>query len=314
MSGPADIAPATDAGPAATGPGPGPGARLRAARELRGLALGTIAESLHVAPRLVAAMEANEFSAFDAPVYAKGFLRKYAAVLGIPADEVLAAYEAMAAGPSHPTLIPTMSVAPPPPALAALATLPRVPALAVGAALLVAAGGYWWWSGHARPAAPPAAQARTALEREAPVDGALVPAAQPASALESGGSAAAPAVAGEPGARAPGAVPLPLAAPLPAASTRPHTAAGAGHDVGLVIRGVAECWTEVYAQDGTRLLYDLVRPGELRNVPGPGPWRVVLGAADGARLTVGEHAVAVPAPRRGATTAIFVVGRDGVAH
>src|SRR5512136_38189 len=145
MSEQAVIAPGAEFRPA----GPGPGARLRTAREQRGLALGAVAESLHVAPRIVTAREADDFGAFDAPVYAKGFLRKYAAVLSVPADEVVAAYDALAAGPSQPTLIPAMNVAAP---KAALSTLSPGPALIV-AALALVAGAYWLWS--ARPRGAP---------------------------------------------------------------------------------------------------------------------------------------------------------------
>jgi hypothetical protein len=58
----------------------------------------------------------------------------------------------------------------------------------------------------------------------------------------------------------------------------------------------------------------MVHPGETVNVPGPGPWRVFLGFADGARLTVGERTVVVPPARRAAATARFVVARDGAAQ
>ena len=103
------------------------------------------------------------------------------------------------------------------------------------------------------------------------------------------------------------------AAPLPTpSSARRHAAAGgAAREDGLVIHGVRECWAEVYAPSGARLVYDLVHPGETLSAPGPGPWKVVLGSPDDVRLTVGERAVVVPPPHRGATTAIFVVARDG---
>jgi cytoskeleton protein RodZ len=294
MSEPRAAAPAADAGSGA----PGPGARLQAERERRGLTLGAVAESLHVAPRIVSAMEANEFDAFDAPVYAKGFLRKYAGFLGIPADEVLAGYEALTARPAQPTLIPTMNVTPARPSLAAL---PIAPALIV-AALVLAAGSYWWWAGHApaRVATPAAADGRAAAEREAPAAGNAVPALQPASAL--------PPVEAPPAAAASARVLEPAAVPVatPAAPRR-----GAAGERALVIHGVRDCWVEVYAPSGARLVYDLLAPGETRTAPGPGPWRVFLGYADGARLTVGDRAVAVPLPHRNSATARFVVARDG---
>jgi cytoskeleton protein RodZ len=314
MSESADTAPAADAAPVE----PGPGARLRAAREQCGLALGAVAETLHVAPRIVAAMEANDFGAFDAPVYAKGFLRKYSALLGVPTDEVLAAYDALSGGPSHPTLIPAMNVAP---AKAAAVPLPPAVLLVVVAVRVLAGGSYWWWCGHSRGPAP-GATAESRAERDAPVAGTLVPAQQPTVAEDTAPAtaAAAPAEAGpRPAETAPS--PLPAVAPvLPAAPapapTARHRATGAtgAHEEALVIHGVRECWVEVYAPGGARLVYDLVHPGETLTAAGPGPWKVFLGYADGARLTVGERTVGVPQGRRAAATARFVVGRDGAAQ
>lgn len=309
MSEPADSAPAASAGPAQ----PGPGARLRAAREQRGLALGAVAETLHVAPRMVVAMEANDFGAFDAPVYAKGFLRKYAGVLGLPVEEVLAAYDALSGGPSHPTLIPAMSVGP---VKAAPMSLPPAPLLWAAAALLLAVGAYWWWGSHARNAL--SAETRAAAEHEAPVVGTLLSAQQPVSA---DASPPEPAKAlAETGPRPVETAPAPLPAAVPAtpaaapAARHRAAAATATREEALVIHGVRECWVEVYAPGGARLVYDLVHPGETLSAQGPGPWRVFLGFADGARLTVGERTVNVPQGRRAAATARFVVGRDGAAQ
>jgi hypothetical protein len=58
-------------------------------------------------------------------------------------------------------------------------------------------------------------------------------------------------------------------------------------------------------------MYDLGRPGESRALPGPGPWRVSLGAADAARLRVSGRPVVVPAANRFGATARLVVRPDG---
>jgi len=303
MSEQAEVTPVADA----AAPAPEPGARLRSERERRGLALGAVADALHVAPRLVQAMEANEFAAFDAPVYAKGFLRKYAGVLGIPAEEVLGAYDALAGGPTHPSLIPAMNVAPAKPGLA---TLPLVPLLIV-AAVVVGGALSWWWLGRspARVAAPVAAAAAPeprAAERDA---GTAVPTQQPDFAEPMPAASPAPVAAAPAEPRARPAEVVPAATPV--ATARHAAPAGAVRADALVLHGVHECWAEVYAADGERLFYDLVRPGETRPVAGPGPWKVFLGNADGARVTVGERVVVVPPARRAAATARFVVARDG---
>ena len=40
---------------------------------------------------MIEAIEANRFAALGAPVYAKGYLRKYAALLGLVAGVIVAA-------------------------------------------------------------------------------------------------------------------------------------------------------------------------------------------------------------------------------
>ena len=47
-----------------------------------------------------------------------------------------------------------------------------------------------------------------------------------------------------------------------------------------------DSWVEVYAADGSRKVYGLLRSGERRSVPGAGPWRVLLGKADHVRVTL----------------------------
>ena len=269
---------------------PGPGARLQAAREQRGFGLDDVAESLHVMAPTIAAMEENKFDGFGAPVYARGFLRKYANFLGIDADAVIAAYDRLGSAPGAPSLIPATTARPMRRDYSGL----RLPALFAAAVLLLAAS-FWWWLG--RGPAPAATVSPTPLAAPAPAGGPP------------------PTAAADLPPTAPAAGRTPVAASLPAAvvpqrleSTR-AAAPAAGN--ALVIRGRSDCWVEVYASSGGRLLYDLVQAGETRNVPGPGPWRVFLGFVDGVELVVGGRGVSVPVSHRSATTARFVVAADG---
>ena len=63
-------------------PGRGIGARLRSAREKKGLTALQAAEKLHVDARLLESLEAEDFGALGAPVYARGHLRRYADLIG----------------------------------------------------------------------------------------------------------------------------------------------------------------------------------------------------------------------------------------
>lgn len=73
-------------------PGASLGERLRAQRRQQGLSVYQAAQELRADPALLRAIEADDFAALGAPVYIKGHLRKYAALLGLAPDEVFAEY------------------------------------------------------------------------------------------------------------------------------------------------------------------------------------------------------------------------------
>jgi cytoskeleton protein RodZ len=60
----------------------GTGARLRGAREHKGLTVMQAAEKLHVDARTLEALEAEDFAALGADVYVRGHLRRYAELIG----------------------------------------------------------------------------------------------------------------------------------------------------------------------------------------------------------------------------------------
>ncbi|HSN72284.1 MAG TPA: helix-turn-helix domain-containing protein [Steroidobacteraceae bacterium] len=85
---------------------PTPGEILQREREKIGITVERAAQDLHLDTWVIEAIETNRFSALGAPVFAKGHMRKYAALLGVPVEEVLRRYESVAAGGDAPTLIP----------------------------------------------------------------------------------------------------------------------------------------------------------------------------------------------------------------
>ena len=70
----------------------GIGARLRAGREKLGLTVLQVAERIHTDPKIVEAIEAENYEALGAPVYARGHIRHYAEVVGESAGELIALY------------------------------------------------------------------------------------------------------------------------------------------------------------------------------------------------------------------------------
>jgi cytoskeleton protein RodZ len=70
----------------------GAGARLRTARENRGLLVLQAAERLHFDARIVEALEAEDFAALGADVYVRGYLRRYAELVDESPEELLGLY------------------------------------------------------------------------------------------------------------------------------------------------------------------------------------------------------------------------------
>src|SRR5688572_25117392 len=80
-----------------------PGELLRRERDRRSMSLQQAAEDLHLDPRTVQAIEENRFAALGVPVYARGHLRKYAALLGLSPEYIIQRYEALTDRPEVPT-------------------------------------------------------------------------------------------------------------------------------------------------------------------------------------------------------------------
>src|SRR6202023_3603220 len=75
----------------------GPGARLAAAREHAGMTQLQAAERLRLDVATLQALEAGRFEALGATVFVRGPLRHYDELVGLPVDEIEAAYTASSA-------------------------------------------------------------------------------------------------------------------------------------------------------------------------------------------------------------------------
>lgn len=72
---------------------PGPGERLRTARLAQNLELSKVAAQLHLADRLVEALERDAYEELPGRVFIRGYLRNYARIVGIAAEEILTQFE-----------------------------------------------------------------------------------------------------------------------------------------------------------------------------------------------------------------------------
>ena len=117
----------------------GIGARLRAGREKLGLTVLQVAERIHTDPRIVDAIEAENYEALGAPVYARGHIRHYADLVGESANELVQIYSNLAkVGQPDLTRIVKAPAGPDSSKLVA-------PALVVVVVFAVA-GAIWWLS------------------------------------------------------------------------------------------------------------------------------------------------------------------------
>jgi len=259
-----------------------PGGMLRAERERRGYSVQYAAEDLHLDVWVIEALEANRFEALGAPVYAKGHLRKYATLLGLPAATVLERYEALSGTPIEPTPIPAAMVAPVP----QRRKMSKVP-LWIAAAIAIAAGIAWLvyrlW--------PLTDRSDVATSSDVPA----LTEPQPAPS--------------EPQQVAPATTPVeraPEPAPVPApVATAPNVA-----EVRVRLEFSEPSWTEIYDANGQRLMFDMGTPERVRTVTGVPPLRVNVGLASAVSAQVDERPIVIPR-RAGRDGAKFLIEADG---
>jgi cytoskeleton protein RodZ len=117
------------------------GAQLLAARERQGMTVDQAAESMHVNSSVIESLEAGHFHALGAPVFARGYLRHYAELLGESLEEVTGRYNTLEESSASPDISAM-------PRLAARARARRVrwPLLII-AGLLVLVVLIWWAMG-----------------------------------------------------------------------------------------------------------------------------------------------------------------------
>lgn len=286
----------------ATGIEPGsPGATLAAARTARGLSPAQAAEQMRLTAEIVVAMEEGRYEALGPTVFARGHLRKYANLLGVPADGLLAAYDASSSRAAESTLIPPAS-AHTPVRSHRVPDLPW-PALLVAVAVLGAAVAAGWWLWQSRSAAGDAQAEQTAVPAST---------AQPASgevpaALDQQPDYVPPAAPAE-GVPSPDDEAAPATGPESATPGEPPAAATTGS---LVIEFTGPCWLEVYDAAGERLAFELVVAGDSRSFGGPAPWRVLLGNVGAARVSIDGSVVQIPPSLRVRDAALVSVSGGG---
>jgi cytoskeleton protein RodZ len=260
-----------------------PGELLRRERERRSVSQLQAAEDLHLDTRVVEAIEANRFDLLGAPVYARGHLRKYAALLGLSPEFVIERYEALTDRPEVPMPVPASVTAGAVVDLEQRSTF-KGPLL-VSVTLIVFALGWWIFDEVTRhPSA--------AIQQ--------VPSFEAAREV--------PTVTSDVEAPPPPTTPAPQpVVDAPAAQPSPVPSVGS---VQVRLEYSDASWTEIYDAAGRRLMFNLGEIGRVRTVSGTPPLRVTLGNASAVTVQVNEQPVVVPR-QTGRDSAKFLINADG---
>ena len=216
----------------------GVGNDLRLMREQLGWSLPSVAASLRIRLPYLEAIEAGRFSELPGNAYAVGFVRTYAAAMGLDPDEIARRFRAEAADVNRKTELTF-------PAPVPERGVPAGAVVLLGVVLIVVAYMGWYrFSGDRLPTAEPVP----------PVPERLVAAVEPPP------------------------VPTPMKTvvappPVPAAPQPQPPAADGGR---IVVRARTEAWVQVRDKQGTVVFNRTMRPGETWPVPGPVPGKQAL--------------------------------------
>ena len=271
------------------------GARLAQARERLGMSLEQVADKLKLDAHTVAALEVGDYRVIGAAVFVRGFLRRYAQLVGDSPAEIAALYARQPESSQAPDLAriavhgerrhrPRDVISPWP--------------AGIGVVVLLAAG-IWWWTSH-RVAKPHSDTTVEIIDSPVAVSAAApsVQAAPGAAADMTSGAAAMPSA---PAVLSPEAEAAALAARL-AALPRKH----------LELRVNDESWVEVYDARSMRLQFGFAHAGSTLALMGTPPFRLVLGNASAVEVALEGMAVSLPAAAPGARLRVSLSGKGVV--
>jgi cytoskeleton protein RodZ len=286
----------TEAAPATAVTG-APGPQLKAEREKRGMSLQKAADELHLDAWVIDALERGDYPRIGPTVYAKGHLKRYAGLLGLPAAAIMAGYEAR--GTPAPAVTLTSQSA----RMASAKHEPQLSnlspgrTLGVAAALVVLVGVFWWRPWHHQRAT---ASATVPAAASTPV------------------AATPPPVAAQTEEETP--VALPKASPVMVRDVPIAAAVNDGNQAAVPGSGrarlrlsfSADSWVDVHDASGKRAFAGNGQANSVKTISGVAPMRVYLRAGSGVALEINDRAVAIGPQFFAGDVARFEAGADGV--
>lgn len=254
---------------------------LRQAREQAGLSVQQVASQLLLAVDIIEAIENADMQRLPSSTFVVGYIRSYAKILNVPADEVIEAYNALIPPPAESAA--TQS----PFAEAETVKSNKQPLLLYIIIAIVVAALLWWAfnppikteqaadtpqttelgtqvESFTHDATPEEFAAPAATENTTPADDTVesIDTTDPAMIQQQ-------------------------------ESPPPDPLQGLNAPVfdELILTGVAESWTEVVDANGDRLFYQLINNGEEVKLSGQAPFDVFLGNAPAIRIEVNNSLV-----------------------
>jgi cytoskeleton protein RodZ len=269
------------------------GERLAEARRALQITVLEIAKELHLDEPKVRALENNDFAVLGAPVFAKGHMRKYAELVDVDVDDVLADYYRLTRASGMPPVVLHRAKV-----RQELSPGPWIVAIVV---ILAAAFAYWLIVTRAEPTVeidsdspPQSSQATTPAADRLPEDDAAVT------------MAAASVDANVDDTPASNSAPVAASADVVAVpETVIETAEDGQLNVALSFSG--ECWTEISDADGRRLFFDMGRSGRSVKLSGKAPFAALVGNVENVDLQVNGNDYEIPALGRSGRTARFSI-------
>lgn len=277
--------------------GPLGGERLAAARRAHEISATDIAKELHLDELKIRALEKNDFAVLGAPVFAKGHLKKYAELVGVPVDDVLADYYELNRSAGAPPVVG--------PVRKFRRDISLGPWISVAVIIVIILGATYWF-----------------LTRGFALSLTESPAAVRVSNVPDAGETRSPQEAAKPAVMDSGPQPLPdggetIRETVVASLSPSVSEAGPVEDRSSLLSQVSlelvysgDCWTEVTDASGRNLFYDLGTEGRVVTLAGDEPLQLVLGASENVSVAVDGRDYPIPdAARRGRMARLTIQSR-----
>jgi cytoskeleton protein RodZ len=255
------------------------GAALKAAREAQGLSLEQAAGRLRLMVRQLTAMEADDFLALGPPVFARGFVRNYARVLGLDAEALVSRMATTGMEETH--IVEHVPLEPPTSLLTSPWVLGGMAALVMLIALPVAL--YLWLNSGEEPPQVNLVPVHPIVEPPKPAAPPPPVAVEPPQL-----QVLAPTAAPTP---EPPAAALPAPASTPPATPSPPDNSDQAEMAAPATRGTirldfdGDAWVEINEEGGRVLLHKLNPAGSSVTLTGTPPFSFVIGNAAEVRMT-----------------------------